>query len=120
MFILKIQFFILVSAGFIKSQKNNADNRTISESLATYVEYFEKPFLRDTKQFYKIESNNFFENNSVNDYIKKVKINESFQMILEENCSFLFIGLSTFHRRRSSCKQCFTSDNIREITSFTC
>jgi cullin 1 len=61
-----------VKAGFIKFQTNNTRVQTIDESLTTYRKYFEQPFLQETEQFYKLESNEFFAKNSINDYIKKV------------------------------------------------
>jgi cullin 1 len=60
------------SAGFIRSERNDADSRSLSASLATYVNYFEKQFLQETEQFYKLESTNFIENNSIIAYMKKI------------------------------------------------
>jgi hypothetical protein len=69
-FLLKI--LILASAGFTKSEENNTNNRLISASLKTYIDYFEKQFLQETEQFYQLESKDYMEKNSTNDYIKKV------------------------------------------------
>lgn len=66
-FLLKI--LILASAGSTKSGENN---QSISASLKTYIDYFEKQFLQETEQFYQLESKDYMEKNSTNDYIKKV------------------------------------------------
>lgn len=63
---------LLVVAGFVRSEKNHGDVRTIAESLATYVKYFEKPFLEETEKFYTLESATFLDKNPVMDYVRKV------------------------------------------------
>ena len=64
---------LLVVAGFVRSERNHGETRTITESLATYVKYFEKPFLEETEKFYILESTVFLEKNPVMDYVRKVK-----------------------------------------------
>ncbi|CAF0832795.1 unnamed protein product [Adineta steineri] len=62
-----------VSAGFTEDDRKNKNYKTtITPSLSTYVEYFEKPFIKETEQYYLHESNNYLEKNSINSYIKKV------------------------------------------------
>ncbi|CAF4095079.1 unnamed protein product [Adineta steineri] len=62
-----------VSAGFTEDDRKNKNYKTtITPSLSTYVEYFEKPFIKETEEYYLLESNNYLEKNSINDYIKKV------------------------------------------------
>ncbi|CAF4137248.1 unnamed protein product [Adineta steineri] len=61
-----------VSAGFTEDERKDKKHQiSISPLLSTYIEYFEKPFIKETKQYYILESNNFLEKNSINSYIKK-------------------------------------------------
>lgn len=92
-------FLLLAVAGFVKSEKSNGSNRTIGESLVTYVEYFEKQFLQETEQFYKLESATFLAQNSVNDYIKKVNSTTVLSAI-ENECSSSSRSLSVSKKKR--------------------
>ncbi|CAF3561870.1 unnamed protein product [Adineta steineri] len=62
-----------VSAGFTEDERKNKNHKTtITPSLSTYVEYFEKQFIKETEEYYRVESQNYIDGNSINDYIKKV------------------------------------------------
>jgi len=65
-------FVTLVSAGFTEEERNDRNNR--SPSLATYNDYFEKQFLEKTEAFYRHESNDYLEHNSVSAYLRKVTL----------------------------------------------
>ena len=68
-----LHLLLLASAGFTKSEKDQKNgDRSITEALVMYVDYFEKSFLQETEQFYKVEAQNYFTENSVNAYMKKV------------------------------------------------
>ncbi|CAF0962912.1 unnamed protein product [Adineta steineri] len=61
-----------VSAGFTEDERKDKKHQiSISPLLSTYIEYFEKPFIKETEQYYLHESNNYLEKNSINSYIKK-------------------------------------------------
>ncbi|CAF0832811.1 unnamed protein product [Adineta steineri] len=61
-----------VSAGFTEDERKDKKHQiSISPLLSTYIEYFEKPFIAETEQYYLHESNNYLEKNSINSYIKK-------------------------------------------------
>ncbi|UJR37529.1 hypothetical protein I4U23_030231 [Adineta vaga] len=62
-----------VSAGYTEQERKNSNNRTtVTPSLETYTNYFEKQFLQETEEFYTIKSNEYLKDNSVLDYLKKI------------------------------------------------
>jgi cullin 1 len=63
-----------VSVGFIEAEKKNVNNRFLTPALTIYKDYFEQEFLEQTTRFYQLECNNFLANNSINDYLKKVRL----------------------------------------------
>jgi cullin 1 len=63
-----------VSVGFIEAEKKNVNNRFLTPALTIYNDYFEQEFLEQTTRFYQLECNNFLANNSINDYLKKVRL----------------------------------------------
>lgn len=49
------------------------ENDTVRQNLEVYRNSFESPFILNTEQYYKQESNDFVAQNSVTDYMKKVE-----------------------------------------------
>ena len=65
MVILDIYNLILVSLGL-------DDTDSTKSTLDIYVKYFETPFVKDSDQFYAVESKTFMNENSTSEYMKKV------------------------------------------------
>jgi cullin 1 len=59
--------FILVALGLDSKD-------TTKSNFSVYREYFETPFIDATEVYYKTESEKFISENSVPDYMKKVKL----------------------------------------------
>jgi len=49
------------------------ENDAVRQNLEVYRVSFESPFILNTEQYYKQESNEFVSQNSVTDYMKKVE-----------------------------------------------
>jgi len=66
-----------------------------------YSEHFERQFLEQTRNFYKIESGSYLENNTVPDYLKKVEDRLKQEDERQEN----YLDLQTRDRLRSVCEK---------------
>ena len=79
-----------------------------------YTDYFEKPFLEETKQYYEKESADYLQKGSVNNYLKKVLLRILF---LNNYLKQLFTDHSMAQTRGGSCESLFTSNNTRETNT---
>lgn len=81
--------------------------------LAVYQEYFERNFLLETERYYRLESVQFLQSNSVPEYLKKVemRLNE------ERTRVQAYLHASTLPKLVRSCEHYLLRDHIDRLTS---
>jgi len=78
-----------------------------------YSEHFEREFLAQTRNFYKIESGSFLENNTVPDYLKKVEDRLRQEEKRQEN----YLDSHTKKRLRSVCEKELIVNHAESLVS---
>ncbi|CAL8069060.1 unnamed protein product [Calicophoron daubneyi] len=82
-------------------------------NLSVYQDYFERSLLCETERFYRLESAQFLQNNSVPEYLQKVELR------LKEECDRVqaYLHISTLPKLTRSCEHYLIGEHIDRLTS---
>ncbi|CAH8572509.1 unnamed protein product [Schistosoma intercalatum] len=87
-----------------------SDTRT---NLSVYQEYFERPFLTETERYYRLESAQFLQSNTVPEYLQKVETRLNEERIRVQT----YLHISTLPKLIRSCEHYLIGEHIDRLTS---
>ncbi|CAH8583137.1 unnamed protein product [Schistosoma guineensis] len=87
-----------------------SDART---NLSVYQEYFERPFLTETERYYRLESAQFLQSNTVPEYLQKVETRLNEERIRVQT----YLHISTLPKLIRSCEHYLIGEHIDRLTS---
>ncbi|KAK4470995.1 hypothetical protein MN116_006497 [Schistosoma mekongi] len=87
-----------------------SDTRT---NLSVYQDYFERPFLTETERYYRLESAQFLQSNTVPEYLQKVETRLNEERIRVQT----YLHISTLPKLIRSCEHYLIGEHIDRLTS---
>nr|CAH8853260.1 unnamed protein product [Trichobilharzia regenti] len=85
----------------------------IRTNLSVYQEYFERPFLSETERYYRLESAQFLQTNTVPEYLQKVEARLNEERIRVQT----YLHISTLPKLMRSCEHHLIGEHIDRLTS---
>ncbi|CAH8590657.1 unnamed protein product [Heterobilharzia americana] len=82
-------------------------------NLSVYQEYFERPFLSETERYYRLESAQFLQSNTVPEYLQKVETRLNEERIRVQT----YLHISTLPKLIRSCEHYLIGEHIDRLTS---